>query len=148
MTHNSAESSQVAVHLPLRTHDEIAHMHALQHDDIAALFETFVSLDPQATVTRRIVAEEILSALDEHLRLEGRLLSPRARRAPAVSSVMSERLAREQNGLMRTMVRRVGRDSREGRSVDGKILMLNTLFREGRSARRWGSAHQISGGIS
>ncbi len=100
-----------------------------QHDDIAALLATWIRLGTTATVTRRLLAAELLRALEEHLDLEMNSFVPLYRQVDAERACLAEEHLR----LLRGMVRVVSRSARTGRDIESKMILLSDLFLRHRS---------------
>lgn len=100
-----------------------------QHDDINALFWTYESLGAQAMVTRRILAGELLEALERHVKVEVRHFLPLYRMVDEHKAL----LAAEHLALLRGVVRSTSRAARAGKPVETKMALLRDMFQSHRS---------------
>lgn len=95
-----------------------------QHNDISALFSTYDSLGRMAEVTRRLVAEELLLAIDRHVKVEVRHFLPIYRSIEEHKAL----LAAEHLALLRGVVRMVQRTLRAGKPIETKMGLLRDMY--------------------
>lgn len=106
------------------TIEELIRLLKDQHDDISALFSTYDSLGRMASVTRRLVAEELLSALERHVKVEVRHFLPLYRSVDEHRAL----LAAEHLALLRGVVRTVQRTLRAGKPIETKMALLRDMY--------------------